>query len=75
MHGNPWVDTLVAAALRIARERSGRLVALSVALPPEHDPSELAALRGALHRVGLGEVSVEVVPGPHARLVAAEFER
>jgi hypothetical protein len=68
MHGNPWVDTLVAAALRIARERSGRLVALSVALPPENDPSELAALRGALH-------SVEVVPGPHARLVAAEFER
>ena len=75
MHGNAWVDAAIGAILRMAAERSGRLVAVCVALPDHLHASEAQALAQALHRAGHHGVAVEVVAGQHPRLVSAEFER
>lgn len=71
------VQELVATVLALARSRTGKLVALTVAGPPSTPAAEvLASLQEQLSKEGMGNVTVAVRPvaGP-LRVLSAEFER
>ncbi|MED5369398.1 MAG: hypothetical protein VX899_00165 [Myxococcota bacterium] len=71
------VDDVVGRAWALARQRTGRLAAITVSVPQGADTSLVAkALSSRLETVGLPEVEVEVLHSDRPpRLLALEFER
>lgn len=71
------IDDLVGRAWSLARQRSGRLAALRVALPGTTEVDRAAdVLAQRLAEAGLPDVEVEVeVNADSARILVVEFER
>ena len=71
------IDDLVGRAWSLARQRSGRLAALSVALPGPTQPQWITEeLDRRLTEAGLPGVEIEVQYGAEApKLLVVEFER
>jgi hypothetical protein len=71
------LESLAQTVSAVVVGRNGRLVALTVAVPPDVDASDFERQFGSnLADVGLDfvDVRLQVRPGP-MRLVSAEFER
>ena len=71
------IDDLVGRAISLARQRSGRLAALAVALPGAIRPDRIVEeLDRRLTDAGLPGVEIEVHSGAEApKLLVVEFER
>lgn len=71
------IDDLVGRAWSLARQRSGRMAAMRVALPGTTEVERVAdVLRKRLAEAGLPGVDVEIeVSGDSARILVVEFER
>lgn len=70
------VAYLAKTAHGLSIQRVGRLIALTVQVPAlAMAPLIAERLSERLRKMGLGDVSVQVVPGGPTRILAAEFAR